>query len=104
MFKEELAGTYWYCVNDDGSTWLVKCNSKPTKSESGGWKFKSGDNSMGWLEIYNEEGELSDDWATLEKTRVESKDFKDINFPERTYADGPLELEITKSGKVYWYD
>lgn len=95
MVRDDLCGTYWYCVNESGSKWITK-GDRPIAS-NGGFSFVNSD--MGWLQINR-----PSDYTFDKGIRIESKEFKDVNFPERTYEDGPLEIEIVKSGNVYWYD
>lgn len=95
MVKDELCGTYWYCVNRNGSKWLVD-GSKPIRSGGG---YCSRENNMTWLNIDNPCGR-----SYKNGIEIHSSDFKEVKFPDRTYEDGPLEIEIVKSGNVYWYD
>lgn len=95
MVRDDLCGTYWYCVNESGSKWLVN-GDRPTPSGGG---FFGHNNTMGWLQVDN-----PDDCCFISGKRIESKDFQECKFPERTYKDGPLEIEIVKSGNIYWYD
>ena len=95
MVEDKILGTYWYCVNKDGSRWLVDGN-KPSKS--GGGYLASG-SSMLWLDVSSYYGK-----SRRNGVEIRSSDFKDVKFPDRTFEDGPLEIEIVKSGNVYWYD
>lgn len=54
---------------------------------------------MGWLVINK-----GHDFITKKGEKISSDDFAGINFPKITYEDGPIEIEICKSGKVYWYE
>ena len=87
MVKDEACGTWWYCVNRDGSRWLVD-GDKPIKNSTEG--YTSRNSELGWISL---------DYPTYGGI-----DFKEVKFPNRTYEDGPLEIEIVKSGNVYWYD
>ena len=96
MVKDEACGTWWYCVNRDGSRWLID-GDKPIKNSTEG--YTSRNSEWGWISL---------DYPAIfgRKNGVELKriDFKEVKFPNRTYEDGPLEIEIVKSGNVYWYD
>ena len=102
MFREELAGTYWYCVNKDGSTWLIQREGKPRRNSYGGWGYSGDGAIMNWLMLNNGK-HPADEVKRKDGTKVLSADFENVNFPERTYEDDALEIEITRSGKVYWY-
>lgn len=95
MLDDNVCGTYWYCVNGNGSRWLTN-GKKP--SRSGGFHSCDLNSTMGWLNLD------SPDYYSIQDPRITTKAFKGVKFPERTYKDGPLEIEIVKSGKVYWYD
>lgn len=95
MVKDEACGTWWYCVNRNGSRWLVD-GDKPTKVFNGSYSFHNSE--CGWISL--------DDYISGRKNGAKLKgiDFEEVKFPDRTYEDGPLEIEIVKSGNVYWYD
>ena len=95
MVEDKILGTYWYCVNKDGSRWLVDGN-KPAKSGGG---YVANNNGMTWLRVDCSYGKSYRNGVALR-----SSDFNDVKFPDRTFEDGPLEIEIVKSGNVYWYD
>lgn len=95
MLKDEVCGTYWYCVNSNGDKCLVD-GDRPISTRNGGWKSQN--SSMIWLVVSR------DDYSCRNGKTIRSSDFKDVKFPDRTYDDGPLEIEIVKSGNVYWYD
>ena len=95
MVEDKILGTYWYCVNKNGSKWLID-GDKPAKSGDG---YLGNNNTMFWLEVSSGYGRSHRNGVELR-----SFNFKDVKFPNRTYEDGPLEIEIVKSGNVYWYD
>lgn len=95
MVRDEACGTWWYCVNGDGSRWLVD-GDKPAKSLTGHYTFRN--SKWGWISLDNER------FGKKDGVELKEIDFKGVEFPERTYEDGPLEIEIVKSGNVYWYD
>ena len=97
MLEDRVCGTYWYCVNADGSKWLTN-GGKPKKTANGCYILQR--SPMGWLCLDREK----DYTTSVGIERIYTKDFEGVKFPERTYEDGPLEIEIVKSGNVYWYD
>lgn len=94
MVRDEACGTWWYCVNRDGSRWLVD-GDKPTKF-AGVHTYHNSD--WGWISLDRGKSGKKDG---MELKRI---DFEGVKFPDITYEDGPLEIEIVKSGNVYWYD
>ena len=98
--KDNIAGTYWLVANTDGYR-LICQGSKPGKiPRNTGWIL--GNSPMGWLAI-------DEDCPYHKATRrygqlLTREDFQDLNFPEITFSDGPVEIEIGKSGRVYTYD
>lgn len=98
MVRDEACGTYWYCVNKNGSRWLT-AGAKPERVNG---CYRLGDGySMGWLGL---DLNSSSSYALKDGITVGSQDFSECKFPEITYEDGPIEVEIVKSGNVYWYD
>lgn len=95
MLDERACGTYWYCVNEDGSRWLTT-GPRPVKSSGG---YMKGSTGMGWLNLDDNDNSTNPNNYVLY-----SSELKDLRFPDITYEDGPLEIEIVKSGNVYWYD
>lgn len=95
MVRDEACSTWWYCVNGDGSRWLVD-GDKPTKSLTGHYTFHN--SKWGWIGLDDERAGMKNG------IKLDRSDFEDVKFPDRTYEDGPLEIEIVKSGNVYWYD
>lgn len=95
--KEILVGTYWMVANGDGTRAICQ-GGKPTKTENFGWVTNNPD--MGWITI-------DDNLHTRAKRgdKILSKnDFQDLIFPEISYEESPIEIEIGKSGRVYTYD
>lgn len=101
MVDDKIVDKYWLCCNKDGSIWLTQ-GRKPVPSdiEDGIWRRRQNTyDDMGWLVL--NKGCCS----TIKKgEKISSEDFVNINFPKVTYEDGPIEIEICKSGKVYWYE
>ena len=101
MVDDKIVDKYWLCCNEDGSIWLTQ-GRKPVPSESteGVWRRISKTcDDMGWLVLNR------GNYPTSKKGEVISpEDFANISFPKVTYEDGPIEIEICKSGKVYWYE
>ena len=98
MVDDKIVGRYWLCRNDDETLWLVQ-GGKP-EQVSGMYRANYKDeNSMRWLELTDK-----DDSSKKDGELVHSTDYEGLNFPSITYSDGPIEIEICKSGKVYWYE
>ena len=95
MLDDKICGTYWLVANSDGRRYITNGN-KPIRGSSGGWIGVN--NTMQWLCLDIE------DHTFKNKVKLTTEDFKSAKIPEITYEDGPLEIEIVKSGKVYWYD
>ena len=78
-------GTWWMVRNKNtNNVSITRCKPEPCgdKYLSGSWTSECKD----WKSINYEEP------------------FKHLNFPSITYEESPLEIEITETGKVYWYD
>lgn len=97
MVDDKIVGKYWLCRNESGSLWLVQ-GGKPTQ-EDGAYRANYEDGSMRWLELTDK-----DDYSKKDGVEVKSTDYEGLNFPSITYEDGAIEIEICKSGKVYWYE
>lgn len=101
MVDDKIVDKYWLCCNKDGSIWLTQ-GRKPVPSDivGGTWRrINKTYDDMGWL-VLNK----GHDFITKKGEKISSDDFAGINFPKITYEDGPIEIEICKSGKVYWYE
>lgn len=101
MINDIICGTYWLVRNENGSLWLVQDKQAPTKTGRGSY-IQHNSATMYWLQIT----EGANDWSYKEgDIRVTSKDFEPIlsKLPEVTYEGGPIEIEICKSGRVYYY-
>lgn len=102
MVDDKIVDKYWLCCNTDGSIWLTQGRKPvPSDSVSGAWRrINKTYDDMGWLAL-NRGNYLT----TSKKGEIISpEDFANISFPKVTYEDGPIEIEICKSGKVYWYE
>ena len=97
MVDDKIVGKYWLCKNGDGKRVLTQ-GIRPIRS--GEYWIRRSDcySDMGWIWLD------SDSTSRKDGKMIESKDFKGLNFPEIRYEDEPLEIEICKSGKVYWYE
>ena len=98
--KDNIAGTYWLVANEDGHRLICQGN-KPIKTPwNMGWILRNP--PMGWLAI---DEDCPYHKATKRYDQLLTRgDFQDLNFPEITFLDGPVEIEIGKSGRVYTYD
>lgn len=97
MVDDKITGRYWLCRNNDGSLWLVQ-GGKPEQS-LGMYRANYEEDSMRWLELTDKT-----DCSRKDGEIVHSTDYEGLDFPSITYSDGPIEIEICKSGKVYWYE
>lgn len=97
MVDDKIVGKYWLCRNDDKSLWLVQ-GRKPEQHD-GLYRANYEENSMHWLELTDKT-----DYSKKDGEIVRSTDYEGLNFPSITYSDGPIEIEICKSGNVYWYE
>lgn len=91
--KESLAGTYWL-VCSCGKRYITQGN-KPERST--GESFKRSGKGIGWVCIDDNSFNIIVGNPTL-------KDFEGVKFPNVTYEESPIEIEIGKSGKVYIYE
>lgn len=96
MIREDLIGKYWLCGNSKGK-WLVQGN-KPRHFMGGYEADFRDDNDMRWLSLTCG----SRTWKG--EVAVKDSDFEGLNFPELSPENDILEIEICKSGKVYWYE
>lgn len=101
MLEDKICGTYWLCRNKDSSLWLLQHKEAPYKNGREGYRY-DGNAIMTWLHI----GENSNDYTCREGVKLSSRDFDCIlsKLPKVTYEDGPIEIEICKSGRVYYYE
>lgn len=97
MVDDKIVGRYWLCRNEDKTLWLVQ-GRKP-EQRLGFYKANFEKDSMHWLELTNKDARGRKDGEL-----VKSTDYEGLNFPSITYEDGAIEIEICKSGKVYWYE
>ena len=100
--KNDICGTYWLCRNDSGNIWLTQGN-RPTKT-TGGFQYNhTKDTELGWLQLYNKDGDEEEDWSYKDGNKVKSSDYHHLKFPEVPKGEC-IEIEIGKSGRVYTYD
>ena len=103
MINEKICGTYWLVAMPDGSKFITQ-GSKPRKNRYTWSKHSFRD--MPWLFV---EGDSSK-WGNLRISKtnkgdiVGSSNYSNINFPDITFDDDPMEIEIGKSGRVYTYE
>lgn len=94
--KDSIAGTYWLVANEDGSRAICK-GTKPIGIGSG-WLIESSE--MEWIT-------LDKDIHVRAKYRdkiINKSDFQGLVFPNISYEESPMEIEIGKSGRVYTYE
>ena len=95
--KEILAGTYWLVANGDGSRAICK-GKKPNGIGKFGWVIDSPE--MGWITLDNDIHVR----AKYKDKIIDKSDFQGLVFPNISYEESPMEVEIGKSGKVYAYE
>lgn len=101
MLDDKICGTYWLCADKSGSLWLTKGNKAPVKIGEC-WFYRDRDSPMGWLQI----GEGVADRCFINSEEIYASEFEPIlhKLPKVTFENSPLEIEICKSGRVYYYE
>lgn len=101
MVNEYIPGTYYLCRNKDNSLWITQSDKVPERNGTGGW-MKYGD-GMTWIYL---DTSSFDDWGIKNGQQVHASEFLKLDLPKDmvTWERGPLEIEIGKTGKVYWYE
>lgn len=101
--NKKICGTYWLVAVPDGSKFITQGDTPPVRSGNSWIKTA---NSMRWLCV--EENMTKWPLLRISETNkgdiVRSCDYKDVNFPDITFNDNPMEIEIGKSGRVYTYE
>lgn len=109
MLNENICGTYWAIrLNGSGQIpknevertylWLVQ-GDKPTKSQiSYIANYTDRTNDMLWLRLE------SGSFTFKGSDQISADDFLGLKFPDVLVEDGPVQIEICKSGKVYYYE
>ena len=92
-----LVGT-WFMVKAFNHTYI--CKERPERVGSTGWRIKCLDPS-GWLALDDEDGQQFGKFPYSDLSREE---FNKLDLPEVTDENSPLEIEIMKSGNVYFYE
>lgn len=102
---EKIAGTYWLCRNGSGTLWITQGN-KPEKAPLRSFirKPTGKGKEMHWLQVEDKDGNRTCEYIMDDYCPFTEENVKSLKFPKVTWEDGPLEIEITKSGKVYWYE
>lgn len=99
--KSEICGTYWLCRNN-GELWLTQ-GDRPTKV-GGGFRYNhTRGTELGWLYLYNKDGNEVEDWSMKDGKKIYSADYYHLKFPKVPEGEC-IEIEIGKSGRVYTYD
>ena len=102
MVDDKIVGRYWLCHGEDEKLWLVQ-GSKPDDLGEGSFKANYlNDSDMTWLDITN--SKVDNDYAIKNGERVYTTDFEHLNYPDIGPGNEIIEIEICKSGKVYWYE
>ena len=116
FFEKYIVGTWWYgvyysAVNKTNITYIKKATKlEVTDPKTGVSRVVKEDpkNRSSWifLKVGDKAANPVNNTLTIgdETVSINSSLFKKVQFPELTPADGPKEIEIVKSGKVYIYD
>lgn len=94
--KDLIVGN-WFLLKHGGHLYISK--EKPLRIDSKNWTLEGLDHS-GWLQ-------LDEDGNTFWKapySALKKEDFNCLELPEILDEDSPLEIEIMKSGNVYYYE
>lgn len=102
MVDDKIVGRYWLCGNSK-RRWLVQGN-KPT--HLGDDSFRADYSSKKDMRRLNiSEGEYyCEDSTVKDGQTLSGSDFDGLDFPKLTEEGEIIEIEICKSGKVYWYE
>lgn len=102
---EKIAGTYWLC-RPSGKRGLYLTNGeKPIRTTGTTYQRPLNQSTPPWwLEVEDEEGNPNCALWGISDLPFTKELIEGLKFPKVTWEDGPLEIEITKSGKVYWYE
>lgn len=102
MLDDKICGTYWLCANKSGSLWITKGTKAPKKMMGGGGFSRDPDSPMSWLHI----GEGVIGYGFVDSEKIYASEFEPIlhKLPKVTYENSPIEIEICKSGRVYYYE
>ena len=115
MINKEIIGSWWLVKNAQNEVFINK-GIKPIKNSEGGFRLDHSNLEesklySGFIHLINSDGNpatTNSDYIYDNEFKdlkvISSKFFKDIEIPDVTYEQSPLEIEITKSGHVYTYD
>ena len=87
----------WFLLRHGGHLYISK--EKPLRIDSKNWTLEGLDHS-GWMQ-------LDEDGNTFWKapySALKREDFNRLELPEIVEEDSPIEIEIMKSGNVYYYE
>lgn len=110
-----INGAWWLIKNAQNEVFINK-GIKPIKNSEGGFRLDHSNLDKdklysGFIHLINSDGSqasTNSDYIYDHKFKdlkvISSKFFKNIEIPDVTYEQSPLEIEITKSGHVYTYD
>lgn len=101
MVDDKIVGRYWLCRDEFNHLWLVQGN-KPENLGGGTFKaYYTNNSDMRWLDITNSKED--NDFSNKDGVTVYTTDFENLNYPDIKETE-IVEIEICKSGKVYWYE
>lgn len=91
-----LVGT-WFMVKIHNHIYV--CKEQPERVGAAAWRIKAL-NPSGWLQL-DEDGQK---FGKLPYSDLTREEFNKLDLPEVTEENSPLEIEIMKSGNIYYYE
>lgn len=102
MVDDKIVGKYWLCHGDDNRRWLVQ-GGKPENLGNGSFMANYlNDSDMLWLDITD--SKKDNDYTKKNGEILRTTDFENLDYPATSPENEIIEIEICKSGKVYWYE
>lgn len=95
---KDILGT-WYLINIGGDIFVTK--EKPKGKEE---HFRISGDVSGYMQLTREGYKLENCIFSGPSWGLYSSDFNKLKLPEVTEENSPLEIEIMKSGNVYYYE
>lgn len=95
---KDILGT-WYLINVGGDIFVTK--EKPKGKEE---YFRIPGDISGYMQLTRKEYKFENCKFPISSWSLCSRDFNKLKLPEVTEENSPLEIEIMKSGNVYYYE
>ena len=100
MIDEKICGTYWLVAMPDGTKYITT-GEKPVKMNLN-WSRSKG--SIPWIPVECKDPLILSLHKMFKAKELTLLDFKGLKFPDITFDNEPIEIEIGKSGRVYTYE